>query len=169
MDTIQLHTPADQYVRWPNGGGFQQVVMIVNGESLVDIIRRIELPYVRREYDERIAEGETPLELGHRDALAGQYLYLSPALAFPPSQNFFGEPYDHGFRTDADDPVNGKSLILQCTCGITDCWFLVADITVGETTVIWSNFQQFHRDWAYQIDPFVFDRGMYNEAFETAV
>lgn len=169
MDTIQLRTPANQNVRWPNGGGFQQVVISVNGEPLVDIIRRIEMPHVRREYDESIANGESPEEIGDRDALAGQYLYLPPALALPPSRNFFGEPYKHGFRTDENDPVNNKSLILQCTCGITDCWFLVADISISDETVMWDNFQQFHREWLYDIDPFVFDRKAYESAFTNVV
>lgn len=169
MDTIQLHAPADQFIRWPNGGGFQQVVMSINDEPLIDIVRRIELPHVRREYDDRIAHGESPEELGDRDALAGQYLYLPPVLALPPSRNFFGEPYDHGFRTNDDDPVNKKSLILQCTCGITSCWFLVADIRVHDNTVTWANFQQFHREWPYGINPFVFDREAYECEFAKLV
>jgi len=140
MDTIALRETPDLYVRWPNGGGFQQVEMLINGCPLIEIIRQGELPYVREEWDERVADGEPEQELGARDSLAGQYLYLPPSIVYPPSQNFFGAAYDHGFRTEPEDPVNSKSLLLQCTCGITDCWFLLANIVVGEDTVTWDRF-----------------------------
>jgi hypothetical protein len=168
MDRLEIQTPPDLYVRSPGGGGFQQVEMRINGEALIDIVRRIELPYAEREFDERVAAGETAEELGERGSLAGAYLYLPRVVALPPSRNFFGKPYRHGFVTDANDPVNKKSLILQCTCGITDCWFLVVDITLGDLTVTWDHFQQFHRDWIYDTKPFVFDRAEYEAAFNFA-
>lgn len=155
-------------VRWPTGGGFQQIEMRVNGEPLIDLLRQCELPYVRQEWDERTASGESEAELGPRDSLAGQYLYLPPSIVYPPSRNFFGAVYDHGFCTEPDDPSNSKSLILQCTCGITDCWFLLATIAVDEDRVTWTNFQQFHRDWSYGDLTFTFDRRQYNEAFNPA-
>ncbi len=164
MDTLEIRTPPELYVRWPDGGGFQQVEMLINGEPLLDIVRRLELPHAEREFDERIAAGESAREIGDRGSLAGDYLYLPLVLALPPSRNYYGEPYAHGLVTDAADSVNGKSLILQCTCGITECWFLVADILVQDHTVTWDNFKQFHRDWIYDTKPFVFDRSQYEAA-----
>jgi len=163
-----VSTPLDHFVSWPHGGGFQQVVMFINGRPLLEIVRELELPHVRNEHDQRVSDGESKTELGHFDSLAGQYLYLPPEVALPPSENFFGKPYDHGFVIDDDDPMNEKSLILQCTCGITDCWFLTANITIGKTVVRWQNFQQFHRDWRYNFCGFTFDRQQYESAFKNA-
>lgn len=165
MDVIQLRNEPDLLVQWPNGGGFQQVEMRINGEPLLEIVRRHELPFAQQEWDERTASGESAAELGPRDGLAGDYLYLPPSVVYPPSQNFFGGFYDHGFVTEPDDPTNRKSLILQCTCGITDCWFLLASIVVGQDRVTWTDFQQFHRDWIYDGLEFMFDRKQYDDAF----
>ena len=54
---------------------------------------------------------------------AGNYLYLPRSLVFWPSRNLLGEPYDHGFGLDPGDPSEGKSLLLSCPCGVTECWF----------------------------------------------
>jgi len=37
--------------------------------------------------------------------------------------------------------------VLGCTCGITECWFLLVRITVLDEVVIWSDFEQVHRPW----------------------
>ena len=168
MDTISLRIDTDLYVSWPNGGGFQQVEMRINDLPLIEIIRELELPFACAEWDERSAEGETADVIGERGWMAGDYLYLPPSQVLPPSRNFFGEPYANGFRTDPDDPVNTKSLLLSCTCGITDCWFLLATIEVCPDTVRWSEFQQFHREWEYKTPGFVFDRTQYASAFANA-
>ncbi|NEO87514.1 MAG: hypothetical protein F6J87_25120 [Spirulina sp. SIO3F2] len=139
--------------------------MLINGQSLIQIIRDIERPYAQQEYDQRMTEGEPKADLGQRDDLTGDYLYLPPSLILPPSRNFWGEPYDHGFITEPDDPVNQKSLILSCICGITECWFLLAKITVSDEMVRWDDFQQFHRDWFYGGLAFTFERSQYDTAF----
>lgn len=162
MDVLDLRVDTDELIEWR----YRRVEMLVNGEPLLDIIRAAEMPYARREYDERVSSGESPDDLGDRDGLAGAYHYLPTSLVFPPSRNFFGDPYSHGFLVDDDDPVNSKSLILQCTCGIIDCWFLVADITVDTDSIIWASFQQFHREWTYEIPGFRFDRSQYETAFK---
>jgi hypothetical protein len=161
LDRFEAQVDPAGYVSWPGGGGFQPVELRVNGRGLIDLVREIEIPYVRREYDERIASGQAPDEPGRRDALAGGYLYPSGIDVFLPSRNLLGEPYPHGFATEPEDPRNRKSLLLQCSCGITECWFLLATITVAEGTVTWSDFCQFHRDWKYDLGPFVFDRVSY--------
>ena len=84
---------------------------------------------------------------------------------FLPCENFFGAPYDHGFL----NAPKTKSLLLECTCGITDCWFLLADIHVGDDVVTWSNFEQFHREWSYDgLGSFTFDRDSYDNLFRQA-
>ncbi|MGC4115157.1 MAG: hypothetical protein QM765_11220 [Myxococcales bacterium] len=75
-----------------------------------------------------------------------------------------GEPYKHCFKTSPDDPRNTKSLVLSCTCGVTECWFLLVSITVHPDRVEWSDFCQFHRDWHYDLGPFVFERKAYEAA-----
>lgn len=161
FDRFEVRIDPAGYVKWPGGGGFQPVELWVNGSGLIDIVRAVELPYALREYDDRLAAGDSAEELGPRGALAGRYLYPNGGDVFLPSQNLLGEPYQHGFVTDLHDPRNRKSLLLQCTCGITDCWFLLANITVTVDTVIWSDFCQFHVDWRYDLGPFVFERGAY--------
>ncbi|XXT18867.1 hypothetical protein WME94_52435 [Sorangium sp. So ce429] len=161
LDELEVCVDPAHYIHWPGSGGFQPVELRINGRGLIDLVREVELPYALREHDDRIAGGETAEELGPRGALAGSYLYLSGGDVFLPSRNLLGEPYRHGFGTEPEDPRNRKSLLLQCTCGITDCWFLLATIKVTEDTVVWSDFCQFHRDWRYDLRPFVFDRGKY--------
>jgi hypothetical protein len=161
VDRFEVRVDPGHYIRWTGGGGFQPVELRVNGAGLIDIVREAEVPHAQREYDERIAAGESPEELGPRGALAGSYLYPDGCHVFLPSRNLLGEPYRHGFVTGPDDTRNRKSLLLQCTCGITECWFLLATITVCEDVVVWSDFCQFHRDWRYDLGPFVFDRGRY--------
>ncbi|WP_437807173.1 hypothetical protein [Sorangium sp. So ce1078] len=161
LDELEVYVDSAHYVRWPGGGGFQPVELRVNGRGLIDWVREVELPCAEREYDDRIAAGETAEELGPRGALAGSYLYPAGCHVFLPSRNLLGEPYRHGFGTEPEDPRNRKSLLLQCTCGIPDCWFLLATITVNAATVVWSDFCQFHRPWRYDLPTFVFDRGQY--------
>jgi hypothetical protein len=161
LDLFDIRVDAGQLVRWPGGGAFQPIELRVNGIGLIELVRKAELPHAESEFDARIAAGETVGELGTRGKLAGDYLYPGSQNVFLPSRNLLGEPYKHGFNTTADDPRNQKSLLLQCTCGIADCWFLLATIKVNEATVVWSDFCQYHRAWQYDLGPFVFDRKSY--------
>jgi hypothetical protein len=159
VDVLEVRRSA--FVSWPGGGGFQPYELRVNGRPLIDIVREHELPFAEREHDERVAAGKTESEVGPRGSLAGSYLYLPSSLVFPPSENLLGKPYEHGFVLAPDDPRQKMSLLLQCTCGITECWFLLARIEVARDRVTWSDFRQFHRDWDYNLGPFVFDRDEY--------
>jgi hypothetical protein len=161
FDRFEVRVDPARRIEWPGGGGFQPVELRVNGAGLIDLVRDVELPYAEREYDERIAAGGSERDLGPRGVLAGNYLYLPGSLVFRPSRNLLGKPYRHGFVLGPDDPLRGKSLLLGCTCGITECWFLLATITVSDDRVVWSDFRQFHRDWRYDLGPFVFERGGY--------
>src|SRR5690349_21136747 len=107
-DVLTVVVDPAHYVRWPNGGGYQPVALQVNGVDLIDLVAAAERPFA----------GDN----------AGAYLHLNGGDVFPPSRNLLGEPYRHGFGIPADDRRNRQSLLLQCTCGITDCWFLLATI-----------------------------------------
>lgn len=161
MDRIETRVDTQGALEWR----YRSVELLINGEPLIEIVRKVELPHACREFDERVGMGESAEDLGERGSLAGAYLSLPTSLALPPSQNFFGSPYDHGFLVDEDNPANGKSVLLGCSCGIIDCWFLLADITVETDRIVWEGFQQFHRDWSYEIPPFIFDREQYEMAF----
>ena len=162
FDHFEARIDPAQAVEWPGGGGFQPVELRVNGVPLIDLVRAAELPFAEREYDEVLAAGGEMAEgLGPRGSLAGDYLYPNAGEVFLPSVNLLGAPFRHGFDLDPGDPRDGKSLLLQCTCGVTECWFLLATITVTDEAVAWSGFRQFHRDWALDLGPYTFERRVY--------
>jgi len=138
-----------------------ELVIWVNERRLVDIVCEVELPFATAEYDSRKADGEAVEDYGPRDYLAGQYMPIPDDMVLLPSLNLLGEPYDSGFLVSEDDPSKGKSLLLSCTCSVIDCWFLLAKIEVTNEHVTWSKFQQFHRDWPYDLGPFIFDKQEY--------
>ena len=152
-DVLEVRVDPDSYVSWPNGGGYQPVTLLVNGCDLIELVRDCELPFAEAEYDARVAEGESPESLGPRGRLAGNYLHLNGSQVFLPSHNLLGAPYPHGFGLEPEDPRNQKSLLLGCTCGITECWFLLARIQVTADVVTWDGFCQFHRSWKYDLGP----------------
>ena len=162
MDRLSL-VPRDR-VTWPNGPGFRPIAVHVNDRPLIDIVREIERPYAEAEWDRRVAAGEAPDDIGPRGGIAGTYLYLgAPFLG----RSLRGEPYKAGFVLEGNDPRRSKSLFLQCTCGITDCWFLLARVSLTDERVVWSDFCQFHRDWHYDLR-FEFDRAAYERTLLAA-
>lgn len=155
---LSLRVDLERRIEWPGGGGFQPVTLLVDGEDLIDTIARLERPFAEEERRTTLLLGEEPLEL---DDLVGRYLNLSVAETFLPSRNFLGAPYDTGFLLAPDDPFRAKSALLQCTCGISECWLLMAHIEVQEDVVTWTDIGQFHRrHWDYGLS-FVFDREAY--------
>jgi len=121
----------------------------VDDRPLIDIIREVELP---------IADAA-----GERN-LAGSYGYLSAETVLLPSRHLSGE------ATRALFVYGEKLSVLECECGCEGCWSLSVRITVTEDEVIWSDFQQPHRDnWAYpETLRLVFDRGPYEQALAAA-
>ncbi|MGC4115156.1 MAG: hypothetical protein QM765_11215 [Myxococcales bacterium] len=47
FDRFEVLVDPTQYVRWPNGGGFQPVELRINGVSLIELVRKVELPLRR--------------------------------------------------------------------------------------------------------------------------
>lgn len=124
------------------GVPYDAVKLYVDGKSLMSIIRDIELPAATQE---------------GRPALAGSYSWLS-RLRKTRDTLTEGAPY--------------RLAILECTCGVPDCWPLLARISVGESEVLWSDFEQpYRRDtgdsgvaWSYaNLGPFVFSREEYDQ------
>ena len=149
MNHFELRLDPKNYVRWPDGGGgFQPIDIYIDGRFLVDIIREVETPFFAAE------DSDTG------GFVAGGYLSLSRLDSYLPSRNLLGEPFQHYFDIEPDNIHYGKSILLGCTCGITECWFLVAQITLTATTVQWSRIGQFHRNCEYDLE-FVFDRQQY--------
>ncbi len=132
----------------------------INGRDLIEWIYDVERPLV----DEELAadDGEAP---DRGEDFAGQYLGLGESVYRLPSRALLGEvpswEASVAFQTAPDDPRRRKTTLLDCTCGISECWFLLATITVLDDVVIWSDFEQFHRAWVYDLGPFVFDREAY--------
>lgn len=162
-DTFRL-APARPFVAWPEGGGYCPCGIEINGVDLIELVRAAELPHTRRERAERAAAGEDVADEG--DALAGQYLGFPASSLRLPCRALLDRPIDlvSHFVVATDDPRRGKAAVLGCTCGIAECWFLLVRITLLDEVVIWSDFEQFHRDWSYDLGPFVFDRAAYERA-----
>lgn len=155
-------TPA--HVSWPGGGGFQPCAILIDDRDLIELVRDAERPHAAREVAERRRD-DPGLDLTV-DHLAGDYLHLTRRELALPSRHLL-EPSDdarYGFAVAADDPIQTKTTVLQCTCGIRECWFLLVRITFFDEFVVWSDFEQFHRDWVYDLGPFVFDRRAYERA-----
>ena len=93
MDQLSLKIEKDSE-------GNKNVQIIINGENLIDILKRIEM-----QYDQSIA---------------GEYKGLPPEIVFYPSKHFLGITHeDLDYHDD-------KSAILICECGVPGCWdFLV--------------------------------------------
>ena len=130
--------------------------MEINGVDLLDLVRTVERPLVEQEIAERVAAGEAPI-----DDFSGQYMALS---LYERRKGLLGDPSGTSARhfvLPPDDPRRDKITLLGCDCGIVECWFLLARITLLDEFVVWSEFEQFHRDWCYDLGPFVFEREAY--------
>ncbi|MCA9704552.1 MAG: hypothetical protein KDK70_01745, partial [Myxococcales bacterium] len=150
-------------VRWPPASALFPCPIEIDDVPLVELVRAVERPFAEREREARIAAGDPP-ELLHD--LAGNYLDLPARAIRLPSRALLDEPRGDrmGFALAPDDPCRGKAVVLGCTCGIIECWFLQVQITVLDDVVIWSGFEQFHRPWIYALGPFVFDKPAYLQA-----
>ncbi len=87
--------------------------------------------------------------------LAGRYGGITVHRNGPPLANHYlarrGELFEHG-----------RLAVLGCSCGIVDCWPLLARIEVREEWVVWRDFRHGFRDWSYdRLGPFRFERGEY--------
>jgi hypothetical protein len=134
--------------------GFQPIDIYINDKPLIEIIREIEEVALVKENLKRDQNSQL---------IPGDYLSLPASSTYLPSRNLLDKPKESGFVIEPDDLHYGKSTLLGCTCGVTECWFIVAKIWLTPTTVTWSNFAQFHLDYEYQLKPFIFERKEYEK------
>lgn len=129
----------------------------INGIDLIAWVRAAELPHATREVAERRAAGDAITV----DDIAGAYVGLG-RLSWP-NPALLGAPNGHAaaFALREDDARRDKVALLGCPCGFVECWFLLAQITVLDGFVVWSDFEQFHRPWSLELGPFVFERAAY--------
>jgi hypothetical protein len=147
MDTIRFH------IEYSPKYKLHSVAIYINSRNLLDYVREVELPFATQE--------------GHPE-MAGGYVGLSPAEVLFPSEHFLGQPL-----RGQEDTETGKIAVMQCCCGISGCWSLMARVEVGTEIVTWSDFEQPHRmpdwgpcHWKYDgLGPFMFERKQYEQAF----
>jgi hypothetical protein len=127
------------------------VEIYINGVNLISLLRDHELPFSQEE--------------GNPD-LAGGYGGLGPDVA-EESGYFLGE------INPEDDYWEGKVPIYVCGgCGDEGCWPMLVKIEAREGLVLWSEFEQPHRNdtWDYaSFGPFLFDRTQYDDALKKFV
>jgi len=95
--------------------------IIINGINLVDRLKEYELPFAKRE--------------GH-ESIAGQYIEQMPGVLY----RKLTKPADY------DIEENGKVTILICECREEGCWPMNIKVIKTQNSVIWTEFEQPHRD-----------------------
>lgn len=117
---------------------------IIDGNSLISILREIELPFAKAE--------------GHPE-IAGMYMGLATTEISPPLDYFSGRKKEN---------IDDKVVILDCECGNPGCWEFVVNIEVKRKTVKWKDLEQVYRDdWNYdEIGVLTFDRKQYESALK---
>ncbi len=128
------------------------VAIYINSRNLLEFVREVELPFAAQE--------------GHPE-MAGGYVGLPPENVLFPSEHFLGQPIRW-----QQDTQTGKIAVMQCSCGTSGCWPLMARVEVETDVVTWSDFEQPHRmpnwgprHWQYDgCGPFHFERKQYEQA-----
>ena len=118
-----------------NGESFTEVVVAINGEPLLELIRRREQSFAAK-------DGQA--------SIAGSYAYLS-LIDF--EELFLRAALEADLAQDERNVV-----LLGCPCGIWSCWYLALKIKFEADTVRFSDFKNPRRkDWRYGLE-FKFDR-----------
>jgi len=134
----------------PAGGDYAddltQIRIEVNGMSLIELVRRAELPSAQADDEEE---------------LAGTYVGLVPGyIRIDLASQFLGSP-----GTSLSPGPDEKTALLSCNCGEVGCSPLLARVTVDDETVTWDEFEQPTRpDWDYDGFGFTFSRPQYEQA-----
>ncbi len=158
MDTIRFEVKhADEPAIFQNGRNrTEELAILINGRDLIDLLREVELPFAIRE--------DYP-------PMAGDYRGVSPDDLFEDAGALLGDP-KKGWNT-----VEGQVVLLGHTCGDVYCWPMSVRVTVDKDRIIWSDFEQQHRDasmgedqWTYEaLGPFAFDHRQYMREVERMV
>ena len=117
------------------GESFTEVVVAINGEPLLELIRRREQSFAAK-------EGQA--------SIAGDYAYLS-LIDF--EELFLRTALEADLAQDERNAV-----LLGCPCGIWSCWYLALKIKFEANAVKFTDFTNLRRkDWQYGLE-FKFDR-----------
>ena len=117
------------------GESFTEVVVAINGEPLLELIKRRYQSFAAK-------DGQA--------SIAGSYAYLS-LIDF--EELFLRAALEADLAQDERDVV-----LLGCPCGIWDCWYLALKIKFEANAVKFSDFTNPRRkDWRYGLE-FKFDR-----------
>jgi hypothetical protein len=105
-------------------------------------------------------------EAEREEFLAAQYDGLPDAEIGDAGRHFLGRP-GPPFAGFGDGTVP----VLGCSCGVWECWVLLADVAAGAATVTWSSFLQPRRPaWGpLPMGPFTFARRAYEAALAAPV
>jgi len=119
------------------GESFTEVVVAINGEPLLELIKRRERSFAAK-------DGQA--------SIAGDYAYLS-LIDF--KKLFLDALLPNGQLAASDER---SVVLLGCPCGIWDCWYLALKIKFEANAVKFSDFTNPRRkDWRYGLE-FKFDR-----------
>ena len=117
------------------GESFTEVVVAINGEPLLELIKRREQSFAAK-------KGQA--------SIAGGYAYLS-LIDF--EELFLRAALEADLAQDEQDVV-----LLGCPCGIWSCWYLALRVKFEADTVKFAEFKNLRRkDWQYGLE-FKFDR-----------
>lgn len=137
-----------------NGHTHSTVNIIVDTLPLAEIIKTYEIPMANKEGSPKIA--------GAYDAIE---------IPSSPEKYYLGE--ENAYWGKSKD----KTALLDCECGCSGCWPLLCKINIQDNKVIWSDFEQPHRDidsaashWDYSdFEGFVFEREQYLQAIAAII
>lgn len=130
-------------------GEVNTVTPYVNGTSLIELARRVELSPATEDREPDRAGAYAGLVVGVAERFDWAHGYLNDH-----PQSWFGD---------------GDSCLLGCICGDTGCWPLSAKVTTPRGQVIWSRFRTGHRSWDLRaLGPFFFRRAQYQAALVAA-
>ena len=117
------------------GKSFTEVVVAINGEPLLELIKRCEQSFAAKDGQASIAGGYAYLSLSDFEEL-----FLRAALEADLAQD------------------ERNTVLLGCPCGIWSCWYLALRIKFETETVKLYEFKNPRRkDWRYGLE-FKFDR-----------
>lgn len=133
------------------GNPFKEVRLLIDGQDLISMLQEFEKAFAKREGSPGIAGGYSGVSAAHTS-----------------KDRFLG-------LCDLDYGEDEKKVaVLECQCGCKGCWPFAVKITVTDSSVRWSDFEQPHRStesvqapWDYAgFGPFEFPKEEYLREIE---
>ena len=147
MNRVSLVDPLDLVEIDDDFDGFE---MVVEETDPARSDRRVFVPTIN---GSDLRELLRPIELQQgAGKLAAAYGGLNRSVHWPLKKHFLGK----------GDAEAGRTVVLGCSCGISDCWPFYVQITVGIEDVRWESFRLPFREWSYEaLEGFRFERWRY--------